>query len=1464
MARAAIETDEEIKASMAKCENIEIPVTLTKTTIDYPSNNFPDNLSYDKEGYHYDLHKKCPAIKVSSTVKSIPVSKRVYYKVGDYYVNDPDAVIKDGINFKTGYGQWRYLCTMPMDLFKNNQPYTIDDEYNTNHNADNLSSGCVKLSSRWQNIIPLTDAMPDGTKVSLPDSARGNLTMFYDPNDPNCLKETRSVHGPSAIANDYPDWATYEKYDTALIRTYTEYLTLIGEKTIQKGTDYYTQEYEGTRIRIGEELKLGYYVDHYEVYDNYQFDMIDIYDADAPRKWNRGEIGSVKTCANYLNNDIVDPDSLIYAWGWSDGNMYTARYDTEKVVTFNSSHEKYPIVTKDDLKLGKPLTNICGKTINEYESDVMTVIEWTYMDKHTVLGNFIDVNKYRADGKDLPDTIVNATIDCIYGTDKDYPMYYEFDEQHPQNFIVFEDLYNMQEDTDRQYHFKIDVLDCSDNISIATVAEPITAIPGTTLEYDGFYSNYSIPIAAKYKDIKRELNITYPYPEKQDDPLFGIVNGRFATHNPSGKQDLIVSLPILTLPSDIDDGTLQISLNIESVIVRDESNNILNYTDGFINYKFKQEIKSNVTATNGDIITFFSNYGENIESIQKELVKTVNSNKIYLNSLEPFIEKIRLYKPIIDPTTTNNYFKYTLSVVCDNSDVRILTCPADELDFTSSDYIDIPITLKGDFSSTSMWHPKTHNGYYYINQKEYFLYSDFRVWNPEIYIKSKTTGELKLLGIPKYTLYDRTEYYKNIEVSYTIIATVKKDIFFKTNECIIFKEKSDLINTFEHQKYFDFNTMTNRVQCSPSIINNKYYKKYKDTDVYISAPYYSPNTIKNIGQVTFDSSNYNHVTFYISYFDNVSCKWSDWKEVNNNTNPNIDVNTNTIRYKIEIRNDIKYKDYGFTQPVCCTLQYERDIDNNKSYNVSISENKLQTINNARGKFMSKIFDFGYEYTNVSMFAHRRGMSVISIGSIVNENSSTGITTGIHDIMQINNTVGRYFFYIVDLYGTKDKVFQMFKSITTKTVDIDNTIFGDFGNVNINCTTEDYSKSITIEKEYTTKVPYDKDRHNITGSVWDALTTELKDNEYNVEDVHLLKLQNNISTIDLSYIGLSAPSVFDFGAQIFASSNDVQYEYGTKNEHITFKDNKCVLYPKPQQYCPVTIEDSNVGVLRQVYFTNKVNDVSLTNTEKFKASNNNIFVLKYTDLKLDSVMVFIDDKPVKTSDYTIDGNLLKFSCIVDTDKEVSIEYELNNSFVVDYKYDITIDPTILSLNKCFTYNTTTNEYDISQPCNLGIDDDIQFSATDKHKFVVIKTNVPDAKFGTTRVCYESNINDNRVIHKHLALNPVFNMYNEGFIYISYNDNIPYTINIYANPAKVKGNGKEICKLYTQILDKDSNPVSNELLSITCTNGQIMVDNNITDVNGIVDFQYLSYTPKNDIIDIQCDSNKISNSINITVV
>lgn len=875
------------------------------------------------------------------------------------------------------------------------------------------------------------------------------------------------------------------------------------------------------------------------------------------------------------------------------------------------------------------------------------------------------------------------------------------------------------------------------------------------------------------------------------DTFYGLVNGRYKSNNINGKDDLTVDTPQFNIPSTVTDKHAD-SVKIYCVITETSPKT------GLVSYKWEHPMTNfdAITQVNGDYIYFSSDSmaWKDIEYI--DVISTINfENQELFNSKT--VEKIF---SVQKPNTVYDYQNYYLKVVTDNSDVLPMKYPT-EVVFDENDSAEVGVSFKGVVNATSKWSPRIHNGYYYLNQHEYHAYCEF-----DAEADYDTCEEVN---------------YKKINGYICIDVHLRKPADPPEHYSINKNSRSELL-----QDESSFIWVNNRGLTLKPIVDGEYYKEYRVTE------YYSPKiTFDNVLTkaealtVHFDFDDVPSAGVYVPMeiraYDVNAMEWTDWKPFSNGSTPPMLSSAYQLRFQLEAST---YNSNKFIEDYCCCyLDWKNDGDENNLTNiVTITDHMTTGPFDAPGTFISKIFDYGTDTTQVALdifeskydgktcrllvgYANTREALLLENISWIDITSNRG-----HDYL-----TGRFFRYKIEVPAGQ-KVYWLHKKI--------NTLESHVSLPYITGITMkgSYQPSDTVTNFINTEafeLVKDGNYHVIFPSVMSIIGSDVLQKGFTYNHIESVSISCSTANINIQYdngINNSYPSTSSLNNPIEAQTN-VDMSIVIKNTPFIRVDEKpyidddnedldiiTIRNATPQQFCPITIEDENGEPYIQLFDCDK----RLHRNDYYTMKEPEKYIHLYrNDYELGTVNVYINNALVSSTDYVIQNHLLIFNNFLNTGDVVWVEYRIKHSFyaIIDRIAD----------------TTTLYIYTDQNTCKINNGANVPVELRRKYK-----------------VYFETSKRNNKFVAEELSLNPIYRTDYKGFIYLTDEHNDVYHVKMYCNPLRIRAGGYDKVDVQVEVLDIQDNPVISKKVSVTCDYGIIDCDNYVTDMNGVIHFIYES--------------------------
>ena len=847
--------------------------------------------------------------------------------------------------------------------------------------------------------------------------------------------------------------------------------------------------------------------------------------------------------------------------------------------------------------------------------------------------------------------------------------------------------------------------------------------------------------------------------------FYGLVNGRYSSSNVNGKKDLTVDAPQFNIPTTVTDKHKD-SIRIYAIITEFYPDTAL------VSYKWEHpwNHKDGITQINGDYIYFSSDslVYKDIEYL--DVISTINmeNQEVHDNKTQEKIFEIQ------KPQTIYDYQNYYLEVHTDNSDVLALKYPT-EIEFDENDIAQVGVAFKGVVNATSKWSPRIHNGYYYLNQHEYFAYSEFDVEaNFETYEEE---------------IFKTQVGYISFDVQLRHIAS-PKEIY-----TVVKDTRSELLQDEEHFQWINNSGLTLK-----PIINGEYYREY-DATMYISPVILFEHALTLAGPLTVEyefADGFNYLPMEIRYYDIENCKWSEWEYFENGTVPPVLSSAYQVRFIMQAsvtNEDLFLEDY-----MCCYLDWKDDMNEVNTTNiVTITDHMTTGPYDAEGIYVSKVIDFGCESELALDLFESNYNNRIKLYIAYSDRPDSLLLENIKwvDITTSKDTYfkSRYFRYKV-VIPSGEKMYWLHKRI--KTLETHEML--------------PYLKSISMGGEYqptdvvenfinteSFEIPKDGEPHVIFNRVLDVIGADVLEKGYTEQEIEYVKIQciTNDVVIDFNKgINTRYPSTAALNSPITAMSN-IDLDIITKNTPYIYVEKEDEEYDviriigTPQQYCPIVVEDPNGNTYSELKGNSFIIDEIFNTTEQTKYVQ-----IQNNGYDQNNFHVYLDNEEMDIMSFNVTNHLVIFNDFIPEGHEIKISYCILYSFIA--KIDRVNNTTTIYLH-------TGEGIDMPTKC---------------------------------KVYFETGTKNNKFIANDLSLNPIYRTDYKGFIYLTDEHNEPYTLNIYANPLRIKAGGYDKLDISIEVLDIQGNPIISKDVAVDCDYGILNCESYVTDMNGIIHIVYES--------------------------
>ena len=925
--------------------------------------------------------------------------------------------------------------------------------------------------------------------------------------------------------------------------------------------------------------------------------------------------------------------------------------------------------------------------------------------------------------------------------------------------------------------------------------------------------------------------------------MYGLVNGRYRKDSPSGRYDLRVDTPKFNIPNTVIDSSVRIYISVREFYP----------SNALVSYKWDNPwiYNDSVTLKNGDYVTFSSDSITWVDVIYKDLLATINFESQELNEQGNYIKSYEITKPV---TTRTNYTRWFLNVNTDNSDVIAMNYPQ-EIIFDDDDKANVSVTFKGVVNATTMWSPRIHNGYYYINQQEYHAYSEFNV---EADFESYTEDNYKV--IEGRLEIDVTLLHKAGPVEeYSITKNTRSELLQNENEFRWINGKG--------------------LQLKP-VIDGLYYKRY-NTYTYYSPVFHFPNVLTSPGpiDVSYDiSDGSSWMPMWVRSYLLDEGKWGDWQPFTNGTAPTMVPNSAAYQIKFDMQASCYDVDKDIEDYMCCYLDWKDDAEISEAgewlycSNIVTITDHLQVENHFEtnpGVYTSKVIDLGCtSEINLDIFGSEKEskcrLYAFASDDIIECNIENVIWEEIHDVA--HTLTGRYFRYRIEV-PYKERCYWLHKKFRTKETHVIQPTLqsirmtGQYVPTDI---TDSFTNIETFELKTTGEAQM------IYPSVLDLIASDVYQRDYALNEITHVRLICNSTNITIDYdpdIEKANPSQSNLNNPVYATSPfavDIK-SYNTPYIYAKHADqgmdaidpghrfDKIKIIGTPQQFCPIVVETADGIPLTRLYDVKPSNmrysenheliDPLVKESTDIKEEevwhDRHYFKLTRNDYDPKTIQVFVNN--VLVTNYHIVNNLVIWDeNLPEYGSNIYVEYMVKNSFVAVVTRNDVVDPE--SSNSHYTEEENTvitiyTDFDDEKARISKWIPDPDYDINDP------KHNWPYKEQPKYKVFFETDKKNNKFVAKRLSLNPIYRTEYSGFIYLTDEHNDPWKIKAYCNPLYLKAGGYDKVDISFEVLDKFDNPCIECQIAVDCQYGIIIHDDkesviHYTDMNGVLHIVYES--------------------------
>lgn len=792
--------------------------------------------------------------------------------------------------------------------------------------------------------------------------------------------------------------------------------------------------------------------------------------------------------------------------------------------------------------------------------------------------------------------------------------------------------------------------------------------------------------------------------------LYGMVNNRYGSSEHNGKKDMHAQMPKFNIPTSITKRGLSDTVRIYLIITE------YNPPDSLVSYKWDRTWNNIDSITdiegNGGYVTFSSDAVTYKDVVYDDLIQTINYENLEVFDNKTTEKTFEIEKP----ETFKSYEHYYLEIETDNSDVIPMRYPV-EMTFDGNDIAQFNASFKGVINATSQWAPRIHNGYYYLNQHEYFAYAEFDV---DADFEEFTEEECK-----------KVSGYVNIDVSLLRPAGPPEEY------SITKEQRSELIQDEKHFRWVnkpnDPDDKRYGLTINPTI-DGIYYKAY-ETQLYVSPVILFPNALTEADKLTVDyyfEDGSDYLPMEVRAYDIDNGCWGEWQPFSNGSIPlkgvsdgsNVPMLSNAYQVRMYLQASTVDREFTFEDYLCCYLDWKDDISEENCTNIETITDHMTNgpIEDVEGTFVSKIIDFGCESTfSLSYFESRYNDHIRLFVAASNSRNDMLIEnvvfqectnrTNFRESVHSREFTGRYFRYKV-IIPPGEKLYWIHKKFKTKETTV---MLPYIHSISMGGTWQGEDEVDNFINVEAFEVIADGNEHIIFDKLIDLISSDVTNKGYELSEISRVKLTSTSDTISLTYNGieffekeLQSPTVESLGYPLIAKSKVERITNAIRSPFIfvhkdDYNNDSIVITGTPQQYCPITVEDQfgnpymqlfdgiDIDLSRYEYNAEDYEFMRIFETFVIDETSTKFISLKRNCFEEETFELSINGVVADRSLYEIRNNLVIFHTDLAIGDTVTVTYFICNTFVADInRKDNTTTLRLYSNKNDANKDTTYNE------------------------------------------------------------------------------------------------------------------------------------------------------------------------------
>lgn len=323
--------------------------------------------------------------------------------------------------------------------------------------------------------------------------------------------------------------------------------------------------------------------------------------------------------------------------------------------------------------------------------------------------------------------------------------------------------------------------------------------------------------------------------------------------------------------------------------------------------------------------------------------------------------------------------------------------------------------------------------------------------------------------------------------------------------------------------------------------------------------------------------------------------------------------------------------------------------------------------------------------------------------------------------------------------------------------------------------------------------------------------------YSISEANLTRLRYDLipglPDIDMDTRNSDPLLYLDGESEPFARTTVESFESTFSRARVTVDEkDQALISPVPQQGAPIIVKDASGNELTHVTFVDDNGNLSLTYKDCGCTDGTREFVLDHInydpatlEIEVDADLTGVYTKLKEGDDYLLCGSVVTFREVYPEDMTVWYSYKIKHSFILDHNFDLEQGNALITMHK-------------------------PILDSEREIFVTYETDEYTAYYRADEV----------------DMNPMRSVLNEGFIYLTDEYFPTKKLEVRFNPNMLNANGMDMTTIQVFARDKNGNPVVGDKITITVSDGTIVMRTKETDFNGMVSASYKASTTPGEVI------------------